>query len=97
MQNIFVSFSPLNMFILLGEDPNNRPGTFIKLSGIRERITQFQLTILNEQLSPIYTQSYKDLDAVDASLMEFYTGGHPEGKLLRLQLDDFEKTISLAS
>lgn len=97
MQNIFVSFSPHSMFILLGEDPNNRPGTFIKLSGIRERIARFQLTILNEQLSPIYTQTYQDLNALDAVLMEFYTGGHPEGKLLRLQLDDFEKTISLAS
>ena len=97
MQNVFVSFSPLNLFILLGEDPNLRPGTFVKLTGITRRIEHFSLTILNEHLQEIFCKDYQDLDAAHSSLLEFYTGGHPEGKLLKLVIDDFEKTIPLAS
>lgn len=97
MQNVFVSFSPINLFILLGEDPNQRPGTYVKLTGISQRIERFSLAILNEQLQEVFSKDYKNIDAAQSSLLEFYTGGHPEGRLLKLVIDDFEKTIPLAS
>lgn len=82
---------------MLGDDPNFRPGVFLKLSGVAERIARFTLEVLDEKLETVFTREYENLEVTRHSLLEFYTGPERKGSMLRLRLDDFEKTIDLKS
>lgn len=93
IQNIFVSFSSLDMFLLVGEDPNRRPGKFLKLSGVSETIERFCFEMLNASLDVVFSREYHNLHPSETSLLEFYPEQWSDHHLIRLHIDGFEKTI----
>jgi hypothetical protein len=93
MQNLYVSSGPMNLYLLLGRDPNHPSQEFVRLSGVPESEARFALKIKDKSLKVVFEMAYENLVSSSQSLLEFYPY-LPDGQyVVELSLGDFVKKI----
>lgn len=91
MRNLFISNSRNNAFLLIGNDPNTRQESLIRLSGIPKWTERFVVKILGADLTEVFRREYLNLSATQFTLLEFYAYLPAGEYIAEVSLDDWNK------